>query len=400
MGFFDLFKKKSEISEAAGVKAECEEFEKDAREFVIREMCFQVCVNMIANAVARCEFKTFLQGKEDRDFEYFMLNVEPNINENSTVFWHKVIEKLYRKNECLIISTKTRDGRECLVVADRWDDGSKYPSKMNEYSAVKVGDMTYQKTFKENEVLHLKLNEKNILPALKELTRSYEKMLGSAKRVYLRQNGQKYKVHVDAIASAAPNFAEKFAEIMKTQAKPFMDSENAVLPEFDGYTWSEFGSGESTGTSEEVRKLTEDIFNATARAMLIPAVLVNGTVEGTADANERFLTYVIDPLCDQIQEENNRKRYGFDAWKNGSYMRVDSSSILHFDLFKNAANVEKLIGSGMCSINDALRAANQEPINEDWANQHFMTLNISNIRALKGGETDGTNVGTETSGNT
>ena len=72
-----------------------------------------------------------------------------------------------------------------------------------------------------------------------------------------------------------------------------------------------------------------------------------------------FLTNCIDPLADQIQEEINRKRYGYEGWKKGDYLRVDTSSIIHFDMFANAANVEKLVGSGAFTINDVLRAANQ-----------------------------------------
>lgn len=125
--------------------------------------------------------------------------------------------------------------------------------------------------------------------------------------------------------------------------------------------------------------MIEDIFEFTARSFLIPAVLVKGTVEGTADANHRFLTYCIDPLCDQLQEEINRKRYGYEEWKHGNYLRVDSSSIIHFDIFENAANVEKLIGSGAFTINDVRRAAGQSAIPEPWADEHFMTLNISTM---------------------
>ena len=60
-----------------------------------------------------------------------------------------------------------------------------------------------------------------------------------------------------------------------------------------------------------------------------------------------------------------------------SLARVDSSSILHFDIFENAANVEKLIGSGAFTINDVRRAAGQPAILEPWADEHFMTKNIS-----------------------
>ncbi len=74
-----------------------------------------------------------------------------------------------------------------------------------------------------------------------------------------------------------------------------------------------------------------------------------------------------------------RKRYGYEEWRAGNFLRIDSSSIIHFDLFENAANVEKLVGSGAYTINDVRRAANQSTITEPWADEHFMTLNISRM---------------------
>ena len=164
--------------------------------------------------------------------------------------------------------------------------------------------------------------------------------------------------------------------MIEKQVKPFLQSDGAILPEFDGYEYKREASSGSKDT-RDIKNLTEDIFEFTARSFLIPAVLVQGTVEGTADANNRFLTYCIDPLCDQLQEEIVRKRYGYDEWRRGNTLRVDSSSILHFDLFANAANIEKIIGSGTFTINDVRRAANQAPIDAPWANESHMTLNIA-----------------------
>ena len=67
-----------------------------------------------------------------------------------------------------------------------------------------------------------------------------------------------------------------------------------------------------------------------------------------------------------------------------------SSAIEHFDLFGNAANIEKLIGSGY-SYNDVQRAAGGREIDEPWANEHFITKNFADARsALKGERPDGT----------
>ena len=63
----------------------------------------------------------------------------------------------------------------------------------------------------------------------------------------------------------------------------------------------------------------------------------------------------------------------------GVFIRVDLSSIIHVVLVENAANVEKLVGSGAYTINDVRRPANQATINEPWADEHYMTLNISTM---------------------
>ena len=387
--FFKWLTRKTSQPAGKIVEIDCQEMLEAAQDFYIRDLCFQSCVDMIANAIGRCEFRTYRNNEEVREFEYYMLNIEPNVNQNSTEFWHKVIFKLYAENEVLIISTKTRDGRDCLVCADSWTNGNQYPVKQNEYSNVQVGSFTYTKTFREKDVIHLKLNEVDIKPVLDGLFLSYSKLLEAAKTYYITSNGTHMKVHINQISQAQDGWEDAFKKMLEKTVVPFLKSQAGVLPEFDGYDYSVLNFGSST-QSDEIRKLTEDIFNMTARAFLIPVVLINGNVEGTADANKRFLTYVIDPLCDQIQEELNRKRYGYESWRSGSYVRVDSSSIIHFDVFENASNIEKVVGSGVFSLNDVLRAANQTAIPEDWANRHYMTLNISAMgeqtRQLEGGE--------------
>ena len=137
-----------------------------------------------------------------------------------------------------------------------------------------------------------------------------------------------------------------------------------------------------------IRALVNDIFDFTANAFLIPPVLLRGQVEGTADAVQRFLTNCLDPLADQIGEEFTRKAYGFEGWKKGNFLRVDTSAVQHFNLFENAANVEKLIGSGY-SYNDVQRAAGGPEIDEPWANEHFLTKNFAKAEDVLSGNTEG-----------
>lgn len=351
-----------------------------AAEVAVREMALSVCINMIANAVSRCEFQTFQDGKPIREREYYLWNIEPNINQNSSAFLHELIDNLIRKNEALVISTVHRDGHEMLVNADSWDPPKRYPQKMREYKSVQVGEVSYSKTFRENEVLHLVLHNTNIRGVVDQLWNSYSKLYAVASRAYTWGQGTHLKVKVDQMAQATEEDIQTFQNILNEQVKPFLNSENAVLPQYSGYEYTDMGgSANADRTTRDIRALIDDIFDFTALSVGIPPVLVKGVVQGTEDAVERWMTTCVDPICDQLEEEANRKRYGYEDFAAGNFLHIDTSTVRHFDLFSNASNVEKLIGSGAYSINDVLRAAGQAEIDAPWAKIHWLTLNIGNI---------------------
>ena len=70
------------------------ELQQALEEYRIRELAFHTCVAMIANAVGKCTFKTYRKHEENRGEEYYLWNVEPNPNQNSTAFLHKLISAL------------------------------------------------------------------------------------------------------------------------------------------------------------------------------------------------------------------------------------------------------------------------------------------------------------------
>lgn len=359
-----------------------------AEECRARELAFQCCVNMIASALGRCEFRTYLNGKETFDEYYWLFNFDPNTNQNSTAFLHKLVHQLYAENEVLVIPTRRKNGRSAYVVADSFSTPEKWPDKQREYKDVMVGDLTYKKTFLENDVFHLELHGVNIKPVLDGVSRSFQKLIQAAEGNYIFSNGQHWKVHVNQMAQGEDGWAEQFQEMVTAQINPFLNAAYAVLPEMDGWQYENVDKQVENGRdAKDIRALYEDVFTFTANAFGIPPVLLLGQVQGTADANSRFLTRCVDPLADQLSEEITRKLYGFDGWKSGSMLRVDTSAINHFDLFANAPNVEKLIGSGY-SYNDVQRAAGMPQIDEPWANEHFLTKNFAKAQdILKGDQT-------------
>lgn len=363
-------------------------------DYQVRELCFWTCVNFVANAIGRCEVRTFREGKEIREREYYLWNFEPNVNQNSTAFWHKAVARLFQDNELLIVPLRRRDGSDAVAVADNWDEPAWKPSQRNQYRGVTIWGTTLDRSFYEDDVIHLRLNHVNMQPILKGIYDSYYRLVKASMNAFEWKNGQHWKVHVNQVAAGQEGWNESFQKMLESQIKPFLQSNGAILPEFDGYKYENLG-GNANGTgskdTRDIKALVDDIFCFTARGFGIADVLIRGNVEATGDALQRTMSTAIDPICDQFSEEATRKRYGFEEWRNGSFLRMDSSSIQHFDLFGQAANIEKLLGSGW-SLNDIRRAAGENPIKEPWADEHLITKNIGRLEtaesAQKGGNTN------------
>ena len=122
------------------VEVTCKELFEAAQEFQVRELSFWVCANMVVNALGRCEFRTFRGHEEVQEREYYLWNVSPNVNQNSSAFLHKLTAKLYQDNEALVVNALPRGQLESLVVADSWEPPEEWPSRQNEYSGVTVAD--------------------------------------------------------------------------------------------------------------------------------------------------------------------------------------------------------------------------------------------------------------------
>ena len=59
------------------VEVSCRELFEAAQEYQVRELCFWICANMVANAMGRCEFRTFRNGEEIQEKDYYLWNIAP-----------------------------------------------------------------------------------------------------------------------------------------------------------------------------------------------------------------------------------------------------------------------------------------------------------------------------------
>ena len=79
-----------------------------AAKIFYKELAIQSCVSFIANALVMCEFQTIEANKSVKDKTYYLLNVQPNQNQNAVEFWHQVISTLVNYLSLIHISEPTR----------------------------------------------------------------------------------------------------------------------------------------------------------------------------------------------------------------------------------------------------------------------------------------------------
>ena len=351
----------------------------------VRELAFQSCVNLTANAISKCEVKTFLGGQEVKDREYYLWNLSPNQNQSSAAFWHKLVDRLYRDRAALVVENGGK-----LYVADSWSR-QQYALYDDLFSQVTVGDFTFQRTFAASDVLFFELAAQDAKRVVDGLYESYAKLIAYGMKGYQRSRGEKGVLELDTNVAGDAKFKETYEEIRNSGFRKFAEAESAVLPMWKGMKYTALGSKTyNADTTRDIRAMIDDVTDFTARAYGIPPALLNGSVQDVESATNQFLSFHLDPLVrGTLETEINRKRNGLEGLRRGNFLQFDTSRIKHIELLEVGGRVDKLLASGVECVNDIRALLGQPLINEPWAWKHFMTKNYSDIEKALTAMTEG-----------
>jgi HK97 family phage portal protein len=351
-----------------------------------RELAIHIAVSYIANTLSKCEIKTYKNGQEARDRLYYMLNVNPNPNENSSQFINRFIETYYYNGESLLVE---QGGH--LYCADGFAVDETNPVKGYVYSDVVLGSHQIRKKFKASDVFHFKLDNRNVKSLVDLMCCEYGTVMDLALQSYKRTNGKKYKLLIDNYKAGDPQFNQLFEQVIKQQLKTFIENDNAVYPQFKGLDLQEFNTATPINSSDIV-SIRKEIFEVTAQAFKIPLSMMLGNITNMNEIVKVYLSICIDPLADMIGEELTRKYYTFEEWQAGNYIKVDTSCIHHVDMLDVADRVDKLIASGTYCIDEVRERLGDNPLNTDFSRSYFITKNydlaVDVMDGRRGGENE------------
>ncbi|HEK9101970.1 TPA: phage portal protein [Bacillus pseudomycoides] len=359
-------------------------------DYFYKRLAVESCIDLIANALTRCEFQTFEKGKEKRGENHYLLNVQPNQNQNASEFMHSLVNHLIDENECIVIMQNKQ-----LYIADSFDV-NEFALKENIYRNITIGDFTFEKAFNESEVFHFKLNDRNIMQVIDGMYSSFGKLLASSIDYYKRKNNKRLLIKGDFLRAQDTETQEAINEMFESQLKNWFNADKvgSAFQLQDGYVIEDMSDSKSgvanSSTSRDISDLINDIFSYVATAFHVPIGILKGDVADIEKQMDSFLAFCINPIAELIQDEFNRKMYTKKEYMDRTYLKIDTTKIKVVDITKMATAMDKLFAIGGLSINDILIILGREPLEEEWANKRFVTKNYQEADSLEGGEKDET----------
>lgn len=378
---FDYFTRRSTVSVE-------EYFCKIQVDYVYRKFAIETCIDLIANAMSKAEFKSYEKGKNKKNEMYYRLNVAPNGKTNATEFRKKLIRRLIFYNEVLIVSPSNSSSE--LFIADSWNV-TEYDLKENIFSQVQINNKVLDRTFKESDVFYIKYADENIRQLVDAYYGAYGKLISSAVNVYKRSNARRYVMKGDLFRPQDGSTQGQINDMMTSQFKTFMETDNAgsVFQLQEGYTLEDL-SGNYQSNSRDIKNLIDDIYEMTAAAFHVPKNLLKGDMSGLSDQVDAFLMFEIIPIAELIQDSFNAKLYDVEEYLSGDYLRVDTTMIKVVS-FKDLAEAgDKAIGSGQCTINEMRERGGNDRVDDPRADKIYITKNYENPTA-KGGDANDEN---------
>lgn len=347
----------------------------------------QTGVNLISAALTNCEFQTVINGKETKKEDYYLLNIRPNPKQNKAEFISKLVDSLFWSNEVLIVQE-----RDYLWIADSFtrDDSSALFSTV--YKNVTINGMRMQKTYRSEDVIHLTLNNTDMMQLLVSLMNGYGQLIDMATGKYKRAGGRKGVLKNGQSPQGDKEWKAKLDDLYNNRFKHYFEDENALIVLQNGQEYTEIsgeGSKKSTSDVTDIINLTGQEYNAVGRAMRIPPSLLAGEHTDLKDAENFALTYALKPLVEQLQTEATAALYKKSGFINGSYIKINTSCIKYIDLFGAAVSADKYLADGVYNVDSIREKLGDLPLNTKASQEYLRTKNYETVESVKGGENSG-----------
>lgn len=353
----------------------------EVKKMKITKMAIEKAIGMIAHAIAKSEF--IVQGKNERlrNELYWNLNVRPNPNETATEFWIEAIQRLLKNSECLICIIGKK-----FYIADSFRVSNSV--MLNQiYSNITITangeSLQLNNTYTSDEVIHLKAKNKKIRAYMETVMKMHDDVVSAMEAAIKVGKTPKFILKIagamPVIRTLRADGTEQTLTVdeFKKNIKNLLESENIeILQASNGLEISQLKI-DTNVTSEDVVKISKEIFEECAFAFDIPKTVFMGEITEKADSTNEFITYAVGWVAEIFNDAMNATLVGRESFLKGEYIWIDLSGFKHRDLVESANYLDKLRAIGF-SLDEIRQAIGWEPLNTPFSQERVITKNYTN----------------------
>lgn len=353
----------------------------EVKKMKITKMAVEKAIGMVAHAIAKSEF--IVQGKNERlrNELYWSLNVKPNPNETATEFWIEAIQRLLKNSECLICISGKK-----FYIADSFQVNNSV--MLNQiYSNITITangeSLQLNNTYTSDEVIHLKAKNKKIRAYMETVMKMHDDVVSAMEAAIKISKTPKFILKIagamPVIRTLRADGTEQTLTVdeFKKNIKNLLESENIeILQASNGLEISQLKI-DTAVTSEDVVKISKEIFEECAFAFDIPKTVFTGEITEKADSTNEFITYAVGWVAEILNDAMNATLVGKESFLSGEYIWIDLSGFKHRDLVESANYLDKLRSIGF-SLDEIRQAIGWEPLNTPFSQERVITKNYTN----------------------
>lgn len=354
-----------------------------ANELWADRYALSIVAERIGALISKCEFETYINGEKKESDNFITLNTSPNPNQSAAEFRKQLIRSLvFRPTHDALIVDVGKDGKNVLYVAEDFERGS-YQLLETYFKNVSIniyGDNSYvlDGVFAGDKAIYMKYTSQNIETQFAEMRRMYKDLIKNAMKAGT------YKMHYvlsqEETATNNQDYEDAMQQILDEDFKKFIEGENSVLPLYAGMNLKQTSAGADLGQNASVANKSVDaqIDEAITKiglAFNLPKSVMMGDYEDKDI--DYVLMFSIDPIAELITQAFNRKWYGASSMKKGNKCKLDTTKARHYDIVTISGAANKVISSGIYTINEVRKKVGEPQIDPKIGDIHFITRNYA-----------------------
>ena len=349
-------------------------------------------IDLIARTIAKCEIQTFekINGEiqENKGDLYWTLNIRPNYMQNGTNFIYKLVTKLLTEKTALVLINRTNI-ENFLYVADSYNTDNKILEQKN-FTNITVEDdegnsISLRKTYNYDNTIYYTLKNSKLKTASNNFNKNINKLLKASQNAFVKANTPKWLLKRPGQQPTLVDYETgkemTYDDYKNKVTDGLMSEEEAIVMLSNMFDLQNLNQGNNKNISD-FENIFKKIGDTVAQQWNIPLDVFYSTTGEKSTGTDNFITMCVDLYFELLEDGFNSSLVGKKDFLKGEYIKFNRLNINHKDLIDKASGWDKLISNGF-SFNQLCKFLGLPTINQDWADEHYITKNYANV---KGGE--------------